>query len=744
MKIFLKDNFLNDLSDADYKISTVFYESNISETIKEILSKTSSNYLISGYRGSGKSTFVKILSKELYKSNSKDENNSENQATINSLININLGSYNDYTSLLRKIVRSIYLELENISKIKGVVISNSFEQKNPELVKDIKTLYEKTFFDVHSNSMKLEKNETLTIYNWGIDFKAIMIGVIPILLTLGFTLSEYIKEYPIIALMVSTLGAALITWGGSFASNRNLTENEEFIRNSLYDDDIAEYKLMDFLERLKSHGVKVVFAFDEIDKMEEQQVLQFLNEIKPLMMSDVSNFLFVTGQKVFYDYEFSQTLDDPIINSLFTKNIHIELPDKSLFEEVLFSVIDFEETKISRKRIHDFLNYNILNSGKVLRKFINSIRQDIKYTDAGKPYILINNSDLEKHNNDSRILRIIEKIERNSLKEGIYSAGIKDFLHMQLFIAVKKAKNFTLQEFQSFELMNISEYRNDKNLLNLVFEVQNLIEELLEELLMEEFLIKNEKFDEEGYQLILYQWNKQKNLNKIKSANLERIDLEENINRVFKGYLNDEELDEILTKNLSFKFKKLYELRLLKSNKYNTLIENYENYTSNMDDENNLDRMLRSKASYQSLMSEIVENIVCRKLEDITNHKEIKIHNREIVRNTKNSSDILLENMTNNNKIILEIKIFNNNKSIKNYLTSKNYYKGVLDEIYQNSTIKSYELIVFGDYEESHVIEYKKLIREEYLNKPFNITFTSLDDLTSLELSLNNLVKKLD
>lgn len=119
------------------------YENTLDDETKEILNQlkqqlifgNNSCFLISGYRGAGKTTLVNILKEEIKKSNNKTM-----------FIHLNFSRYEDYSLVLRKLIREIYMTFLNNENYKEI------EKKDRELVDSMKLLYERTFFEINNTS----------------------------------------------------------------------------------------------------------------------------------------------------------------------------------------------------------------------------------------------------------------------------------------------------------------------------------------------------------------------------------------------------------------------------------------------------------------------------------------------------------------------------------------------------------------------------------------------------------------
>lgn len=222
------------------KINVYDKEYNFNEEdneIKKQLTQQISNgnnfcFLISGYRGTGKTTFVKTLEENI-----KEENVM--------FIHLNFSKYEKYSLILRKLIREIYLNLSS---------TNAWNKIDNNLVDNIELLYEHTFYEVFrsSNTKKLKEFSIKLEGNY--DVKSIAKPLLPYIaivlssLNLSFDIiPQLVKSSNLLLLIGSILwvGCDLIKLTGVFKKEKTLVE--ELNRKSLYDDEIAEYHLKNIL-----------------------------------------------------------------------------------------------------------------------------------------------------------------------------------------------------------------------------------------------------------------------------------------------------------------------------------------------------------------------------------------------------------------------------------------------------------------------------------------------------------------
>ncbi|WP_242303035.1 hypothetical protein [Bacillus cereus group sp. BfR-BA-01495] len=248
---------------------------------------------------------------------------------------------------------------------------------------------------------------------------------------------------------------------------------------TLYDDEIAELRLIEAIDKLsgKESGSnlknKLVFVIDELDKIEDTDILNtLLGQLKPLMLEGNANFITIGGQKLYYMYELEKEVEDPLFHSVFSRHIHVPLPQRREFHQYFHGLIENNSLNSSSSTdlISIFVDSLVLRSNRSLRIFINLLKHNIKWDNDGKPFLNIRKERITVLQAD--LLKIIETVLKTVLIEGPEPSN--DFFIIQLHLAVK---NIQLKQgnFQKNDLINkIGDYpdwywiRLDKLIVNLL------------------------------------------------------------------------------------------------------------------------------------------------------------------------------------------------------------------------------------------------------------------------------------
>ncbi|EIF5083716.1 TPA: hypothetical protein ACSQWB_001101 [Clostridium perfringens] len=416
---------------------------------------------------------------------------------------MNFSKYEKYSLILRKLIREIYLNLSS---------TNAWNKIGNNLVDNIELLYEHTFYEVFrsSNTKKLKEFSVKLEGNY--DVRSIAKPLLPYIaivlssLNLSFDIiPQLVKNSNLLLLISSILWVVcdLIKLTGVFKKEKTLVE--ELNRKSLYDDEIAEYHLKNILNGLNSKGIKIVFVFDELDKIEsESEIEQLIADLKPLLLSNLASFIIVSGQKLYYKFIDSSLLDDSIMTSIFSKNIHIPLA-MNIHLEQLFNYYIEDKNCLEKELVKNYRDSLILNSYRTVRRFINLISQDIVW-ENNLSYLHINEENKELYETDSVILNTVEKIIEDNLEDLDYEDGVKDFLTYQLFVWVKKMKIKGRTYFKNNEIFDFEKNYSEIYPIWCKFQLNELYNELIERLLAIELLERKE--DEE----FCYRWTSKANV----------------------------------------------------------------------------------------------------------------------------------------------------------------------------------------------------------------------------------------
>jgi Cdc6-like AAA superfamily ATPase len=475
---------ISKLTDSPYspklKESFLFEDSDIVEGfIHELNNAKPSTFLVSGYRGVGKTSFVNRIQEKL------------DTSFIN--INISLSKYEGYPSLIKKLIRHLYLEYYKLEKADNV--------KFIELNEKLGLLYDRTFNDVSFKYSEIGKGTSKVITDIEFNIKKALPILFLILSALNFNIDVLNNTFSKYILFVgSIIWSLLASWNVKFSYSKEKTKAIEKIRKSLYDDEIAEHHLFEILEELKSNNKNVLIVFDELDKIgETEKVEDIIKDLKRLLLSGYANFFVVAGQGLYYQLEKSNLIDDPVISSLFSKTIHIPFLRYSALKRFCIKLVK-EDSLIKEEVLNLYFDSLILESCRIPRKLSNLIRSKLIF-EKDNTFITIDDTSIDKLRLDSKLLEVTNKIMDSDLPKIIRNKVQVDFFIAQIHLWLKKILEYTMNQFRVDEIVKQDSYNLNAYPSIYISQLIPLCELFFDRLIEEGFLRSEKK---EG--IIYYSW----------------------------------------------------------------------------------------------------------------------------------------------------------------------------------------------------------------------------------------------
>ncbi len=626
----LKDSFLLEEDDA------------VKQLVYELNNANPSSFLISGYRGVGKTSFVNRVREKLEKK------------TI--FVNVSLAKYDGYKVLLKKVIRQLYISYKELD------IADLEESK--ELESKFSLLYERTFNDVTILKKQLVNTENKSVHDAKLDLKKLAPIVLVLLLgtnAIFDILNSGFLSYSLFVL--SIIWACFSSWNISFTKTKSKSDSEEISRKTLYDDEIAEYHLFEILEELKEYNFSVVVAFDELDKINAIATVEnIINDLKALLLCGLSNFFVIAGQGLYYQLEKSRYTDDPVLSSLFSKTIHISLLKYSSLKKFCFNLVDDSELK-KQKIFNDYFDYLILDAGNVPRRLSNNIREKLVWED-GKAHINVDDSIHKQLDIQSKILATAVKVTESDLPKITPNVVKLDFFIAQIHLWLFKIRGYKSVKFSIDEVVVPSSYNLKEYPEDYISQLNSLCELLFDRMIEEGFLKK--EYDK-NFNIDYYSWiesgdedggdsNQELNVN-IDPDNSpdflnEFIELEQYVRGIFIDLVDGQTWD---SPKLSIKqmINKLAEMEVInktwaKSNKINSIIETRNKVVHGIAmDDKDLNTVQSFRFDIGRLKAELIEDytffVTRRYLKDFT-----------VIKENRSGFDFVASNQE--NAIVFEVK----------------------------------------------------------------------------------------
>jgi Fe-S cluster biosynthesis and repair protein YggX len=439
--------------------------------------------LISGYRGVGKTSFVNRIAEKL--------------SAEFICININLAKYDGYSALIKKLIRELYMQFEVFNNTK------TLSTENQVLNEEFKLLYDRTFNDiVNSHIVNSKKERKISSeLEWNLKKLIPIILMLVCATNLSFDwLSSKILGY--IFFLFSLIWSCITSFKLTLSNSKNDATTSELSRKSLYDEGIAEHRLLNILQKLQKQGFKMLIAFDEIDKIQDiTDVKGVISDMKFLLLSGYANFFVIAGQSLFYEFEKSAYEDDQIFGSLFSKSIHIPFLKSATLTKYCFDLMSDETSEHVADIQFDldvgtYFNTLILASARVPRKLVNLIRANLLWKEK-QAYLNIDNADLPRLEKESKLADLLTKVMDGKLPDIARNKVQLDFFIAQIYLWILKMKEYTDGNFLMSTIMDIPSYQ-DKYPQSYIAQLIPLRVLLIEEMLEQNILQEKRSNDDEA------------------------------------------------------------------------------------------------------------------------------------------------------------------------------------------------------------------------------------------------------
>lgn len=397
----------------------------------ELLYGKPAAFIISGYRGAGKTSLIHHLENII-----RDRNNTKPKSAEELLfVKCNFVREETKAHLLRKLTRGLLVTAQE-SKAIQKKLKWPWKRK---LKLELELLYKRTFHDINEilkNTREVSRSST---------FRLDVLLSLVIIVILAFSYFN-IDTAGFLAKVKDFLSKNGAFWGKTisiplilsyiYVRQKVKKDLNDIEYKTLYDEEIAEVKLLESIDKLNKLNTKIIFVIDELDKVEmDAQLEKLISDLKPIIFYGNATFLLVTGQKLYYELEKSKYIDDAILPNLFTKTVHVPLLQKEHFQALLKEFVD--SPKQEKKEVLDhYLDSMILKSNRSPRKLISLIRNDLTWK-GEKAFIVIDEEQKRMNQFHAKILASMESFIRiQEIKK--YNPAEQDFLITQLYLSMNK------------------------------------------------------------------------------------------------------------------------------------------------------------------------------------------------------------------------------------------------------------------------------------------------------------------
>lgn len=403
-------------------------------------------FLISGYRGVGKTSMIEKVVDDL----EKDSKNTKK----NIIVKLPITKYKDHKDFLWKLIRALFSSFEKeAQKAQKEITAFKPIQRAKNLLNEPKpksdrfnehfallsSYYARTFNAISKVKSSEKKQESTETETHEFDLKK-FVAPLTVLFAgsanLFYSLGKWVN-FELLHILITILPPIIGAWWTattyklSQVKKKVDTEIDKFESKELFDEGIAEDRILDLLKNLKKDNYQVIIILDELDKIEDKKKLnEFFSHLKGFLLSNHARFILIDSLHLQLEsnkpYEENNVLD-----SLFSKRLHVGLPNKTFlqrwFERHFHKLALAQDSNINEDKIlsQDFLDHLILRSFRVPRKFIGIMSQKVYWeneiayinTDNGKTNKLLKEDAVRLQCVETTIKRALDPITDMYLHE---------------------------------------------------------------------------------------------------------------------------------------------------------------------------------------------------------------------------------------------------------------------------------------------------------------------------------------
>lgn len=369
------------------------------------------SYLVTGYRGVGKTSFVNYALAKAYKQLADQK-----PPCILVPVFLNLARSYDVGKLLRRTIRQLYRVLAEtqieVAIGEGPQKITVYTALSPDLQRELTNAYFKTsarISEATTDALKTVIAEATT-REWNVG-------------------GEVSGEYSLLPdPLPAKVGAKL---AGGYSVAKSSSRSEEKARetvNSLeyleYDDEIAEDELMRLIERLADKPVELqweerqqvdrrprwfwkvwgrirrrdyltrsvpckdtrrlqlVFVYDELDKVEPQEAQKMLSTLKPVLLSSKATLIFVGGYEFAHQWLARTQPEGDLLYGLFNDVIYVPLYTDEELDQLARKLCEMPLEDDERESFQAILDHVKLHCGGTPRGFFRQFLEFVQWEEG--------------------------------------------------------------------------------------------------------------------------------------------------------------------------------------------------------------------------------------------------------------------------------------------------------------------------------------------------------------------------
>jgi len=309
--------------------------------------------LIAGYRGVGKSTFINaVLQEHVIKA---DERQSDPIPWKIIPIYVSVAKVAGVENVLRLCIRQLYGALSN-DEIQPFL-------KTQE-ISDIKWAYRRASFKVDLLQLdSFVESDKLQI-------------------TFGINPSEYLSDIPV----VGKFSSLIPSFSGESSEERK-KQVDHTISLLDYNEDRAEEDIVELIKKMATprntpigrRRIKLVFIFDELDKMDEVKgQLPLIMQLKNLFLTRNAVFFLVTSKDFYYLWLKDRRNEDSLLSSYFSSIVMVPIFTTLETKKLVRNLIDLPEgenlTDSEKSVVEDLAYFLTYRAAGLPREIIRELR----------------------------------------------------------------------------------------------------------------------------------------------------------------------------------------------------------------------------------------------------------------------------------------------------------------------------------------------------------------------------------
>lgn len=243
-----------------------------------------------------------------------------------------------------------------------------------------------------------------------------------------------------------------------------------------YDAERAEEDIVRIIDQLsrpgtrRKVGIKLVFIFDEMDKLEIEEVKTLIKQLKNLFLTRNAVFLLVTGKEVYYERLKGQKDEDSPFGSYFSNVVTVPLFTSRETTELLEKLWLKDRASLSslEKTFIQMLGGYLTYQGRGLPREIIRELQDIQHwvEDSLQSYVTDGSDQTDKFQTYAELQKVIEGVVNDvpnkqwqeQIERGLYVL-IEEFFDQKIVVLDTELKSLEEIRKRNFELVPIGDFK---------------------------------------------------------------------------------------------------------------------------------------------------------------------------------------------------------------------------------------------------------------------------------------------